>query len=185
MTREMHKATWGRPLFDAIVERSPGVDVKVFEEIYHVIVQEHFDNGKMDSIPQVNFTALERLAAENRVLFLLTSRTHTELKHMLEPDHQLASHIKAFYYKDTMQFHKPDPRAFDELLADNNLKSDECIYVGDSVSDAVASKKAGLYFVASLESGLRQKSDFDPRQVDRFINTFPELVAAVAEIEKE
>jgi phosphoglycolate phosphatase-like HAD superfamily hydrolase len=119
-----------------------------------------------------------------KAVFVLTSRTHGELRHLLEPDHYLASRVKAFYYKDNMQYHKPDPRAFDELLADNCLLAEKCIYVGDSVGDAEASKAAGLKFVASLESGLRQREDFDGNDVDVFINRFPEINEAVARLEK-
>jgi phosphoglycolate phosphatase-like HAD superfamily hydrolase len=115
-------------------------------------------------------------------LFVLTSRTHGEVKHMLEPDHFLASRIEAFYHKDNTKFHKPDPRVFDELLAAHDLKPQDSVYVGDSVGDAIAAKQARLHFIASLESGLRQKEDFDGHQVDRFIYRFPEIVDAVVEL---
>lgn len=83
-----------------------------------------------------------------------------------------------------MQFHKPDPRAFDELLAQHSLNPNECVYVGDSVSDAVASKQAGLKFIASLESGLRTREDFVGESVDLFIERFADIVSAVAELDR-
>lgn len=183
MPRDLHVSTWGQPLFDAITVRSPGIEVEAFKAAYHPIIAEYTKSGKLDTVPQANYKALDKLTAMGKMLLVLTSRTHGELKHLLEPDHMLASTIKAFYYKDNMQYHKPDPRAFDELLTDNGLLAENCVYVGDSVSDAVASKEAGLKFVASLESGLRQKSDFMPEQVDAFIYTFPDIVSAVEELE--
>ena len=78
-----------------------------------------------------------------------------------------------------MQYHKPDPRAFNSLLQDNNLRPDECLYVGDSISDAQSAKQAGLHFIASLESGLRRRQDFDGLPVDAFIQKFPDVVGAV------
>lgn len=57
------------------------------------------------------------------------------------------------------------------------------MYVGDSPSDAQASNKAGLRFVASLESGIRQRQDFDDYRVDAFINRFPDVVGAMLQIE--
>ena len=183
MARDVHISTWGQPLFDAIMTRSPGIEVEAFKAAYHPIIAEYTKSGKLDTIPKANYEALDKLSAMGKMLLVLTSRTHGELKHLLEPDHLLASTIKAFYYKDNMQYHKPDPRAFDELLADNGLAAENCVYVGDSVSDAVASKKAGLKFVASLESGLRQKTDFNPEQVDKFIYKFPDIVDAVTELE--
>lgn len=58
------------------------------------------------------------------------------------------------------------------------------MYVGDAISDAIASKGAGLHFIASLESGLRTRKDFADYNVDVFIDTFSEVVAAVSEIER-
>lgn len=103
---------------------------------------------------------------------------------MLAPDHLLASRVKAFYYRDNMQFHKPDPRAFEELLQTNSLRPDQCVYIGDSLSDAQAANDAGLKFIASLESGLRQKQDFDPHQVDAFVDKFPDIVGAIRSLER-
>lgn len=182
MPRDIHINTWGQPLFDAITIRSPGVDVVAFKETYQSVIAEYVGSGKLDSIPPENYEALDKLIVMGKTLFVLTSRTHSELEHMLEPDHLLASRIEAFYYKDNTQFHKPDPRVFDELLAAHNLAPQDCVYVGDSVSDAIASKRAGLHFIASLESGLRQQSDFEGEQVDGFIDYFPEVVTAVTDI---
>jgi HAD superfamily hydrolase (TIGR01549 family) len=185
MSREVHILTWGQPLFDAISVRSPGIDVEAFKEAYHPIIADYTKNDKLDTVPEANYQALDRLIAMGKAVFVLTSRTHGELKHMLEPDHFLASRVKAFYYKDNMQYHKPDPRAFDELMADNGLLPQACVYVGDSVGDAAASKAAGLQFIASLESGLRQRKDFDGHDVDGFINYFPEIIDAIASLEKQ
>lgn len=183
MTRQVHVSTWGQPLFEAIVKRSPGIDVEAFKAAYHPIIAAYTSSGKLDSIPEANYRALDRLVAMSKMLMVLTSRTQGELEHMLAPDHLLAGRIKAFYHRDNTEYHKPDPRVFDELLAHHNLRPDECVYVGDSISDAVASKEAGLKFIASLESGLRQKSDFHPEQVDAFIYKFPDVVQAVAGLE--
>ena len=183
MPRPLHVKTWGQPLFEAISVRSSGIDVEEFKAFYHPIVAQYTREGKWLSIPEENYAALDKLINLGKLLLVLTSRTHGEMVDLLKPDHLLASRVKAFYYKDNMQYHKPDPRAFDELIADNGLTAGNCVYVGDSVSDAVASKEAGLKFIASLESGLRQKSDFKPEQVDSFIYKFPDIVDAVVELE--
>ena len=179
MPRDVHIHTWGQPLFDAISVRSPGIDVEKFKAAYHPIILEYTRSGKLDAIPEENYQALDQLIAMGKELFVLTSRTHSELKHLLEPDHLLASRVKTFYYKDNMQFHKPDPRAFDELLNGNGLVPANCVYVGDSLGDMAASKQAGMLFVASLESGLRQKQDFNPELVDASIVRFPEIVDVI------
>jgi phosphoglycolate phosphatase len=183
MSREIHIETWGKPLFEIIGTRSPGADVEAFRAAFHPLMAEFTRTGKLDVIPKENYEALDKFVAQDKLVVVLTSRTHGELQHLLEPDHLLATRVKTFYYRDNMQYHKPDPRAFDELLGDNGLTAENCVYVGDSVSDAIASKDAGLKFIASLESGLRQKSDFKPEQVDAFIYKFPDVVDAVARLE--
>jgi phosphoglycolate phosphatase-like HAD superfamily hydrolase len=183
MTREIHVNTWGRPLFEAIDTRSPGINIEAFKAAYHPVVAAYTKSGRWLSIPDENYAALDKLIELGKQILVLTSRTHGEMEDLLAPDHLLASRVKAFYYKDNMQYHKPDPRAFTELLAENDLAPEGCVYIGDSVSDAVASKEAGLKFIASLESGLRQKSDFKPSQVDAFIYRFPDVVAAIAGLE--
>lgn len=184
MPRSIHVATWGQPLFDAIVTRSPGVDVEAFKVAYHPAIAEFIADGRLDMIPDENYEALDTLIRLGKQIMLLTSRTHGEFKHLLEPDHLLASRVTAFYYKDNMQYHKPDPRAFNELLQANGLLPNQCVYVGDSPSDAQASNEAGLYFVASLESGIRQRQDFGSYRVDAFIDKFSDVVNAVAQIEE-
>lgn len=183
MSREVHIETWGQPLFEAIAVRSPGINVEAFKAAYHPIIADYTRAGKLDVIPEANYRALDRLADMGKMLMILTSRTHGELRHMLEPDHLLASRIEAFYYRDNTTYHKPDPRVFDELLANHGIEAAHSVYVGDSVSDAAAAKQAGLFFVASMESGLRQRSDFDPGQVDAFIDAFPDVVGAVERLD--
>jgi phosphoglycolate phosphatase len=180
---EIHLSTWGRPLFDAIKDRSPGVDVEEFKKAYHPVILEYVRDGKLDAIPEANYAALDELIAEGLQIMLLTSRTHSELKHMLAPDHLLASRVKAFYYRDNMQFHKPDPRAFAELLEHHGLEPHDCVYVGDSLSDATAANEAGLKFIASVESGIRTREDFANYKVDAFIDRFPDLPEAVRGLE--
>jgi len=184
MPRELHIRTWGKPTFEIISTRSPGVDVDAFKDAFRPVLLEYTDSGRLDAIPEANYEALDRLVSLGKSLMVLTSRTHAELTHLLKPDHPLATTIKAFYYRDNMQFHKPDPRAFDELLADTGLEPSQCLYVGDSVSDAQAAKQRGLRFVASLESGLRKRQDFGELPVDAFINRFSEIVDTVLELER-
>ncbi len=183
MARAIHKATWGKPLFEAILERSSGVDVEEFKRLYWLLITEYVETGRLDDIPKQNYEALDRLIEQQKFLMLLTSRTQGELKHMLEPDHLLASRIKSFYHRDNMKYHKPDPRAFEDLLGAHKLRPEECVYVGDSTSDAQASNAAGLLFIASLESGLRQRQDFAAYRVAAFVDVFPDIVEAIAALD--
>ena len=110
---------------------------------------------------------------------LLTSRSEQEVAHFLAPDHPLAARIGAIYHSGNMRYRKPSPFAFDELLTDHRLLPSQCVYVGDSPSDAAAAKGAGLYFIACLQGGLRSSVDFSDYDVDAFIETFPDLLHAI------
>lgn len=179
MPRTAHLATWGEPLLDAMPRRSPGLDLDRFADLFAEAMTRHVADGLLDVIPPENLRALDELLAGGRRLMLLTSRTGAEVRHMLEPGHVLASRISAVYHRDNTRVGKPDPRAFDELLAHSALTPGECVYVGDSPGDALAAGGAGMAFVACLQSGVRRLADFDPAYVTATITSFPEIVAVV------
>jgi phosphoglycolate phosphatase len=185
MTRARHRATWGRSLWDALPDRSPGADIAEFRRIYAPVMVEYAKSGRIDTISPKSYEALLELKQLNKKVLILTSRSHEELAHLLAPNHQLAEHVLKFYYQDTMQFHKPDPRAFSEVLQDYSVKPQEAVYIGDSISDAQTCQAAGLHFIASLESGLRNKQDFSDYNVDAFITSFPEVASAVKELKDQ
>lgn len=184
MPREIHKSTWGQPLFDAIKTRSPGVDVERFRQLIDEVQTNWVGLGKIDAVDELRLAALDALMEQGKKLYILTSRTHQEVRHLMAPDHGLASRITTFYYRDVMEFHKPDPRAFDVLLNDHGFDRNECVYVGDSPSDAVAAKQAHMHFICSLESGVRTEEDFEGLRTDVFIPRFSDLPAAVALLDK-
>jgi len=183
MSLKIHKATWGQPLPEAIKLRSPGIDAEAFLKTFAPLMKQHFQEGRIDHVSEINLAALRQLASDNKTLLLVTSRSHEEAEHILHTDHVLSQHIEAFYYRGNMDYHKPDPRAFGHIERNHGWKPEECVYVGDSLSDAASAKGAGLHFIASLESGLRTRKDFAHYPVDEFVSSFPDIVAAVQKIE--
>jgi HAD superfamily hydrolase (TIGR01509 family) len=165
MTRGTHQSNWGMPLAEAIVERSPGVNVDEFYQFFPTVLQRYTDEGLLDQIPDENYEALDQMIKMGKSLIVLTNRNHEELKHLLEPAHE------------------PDPRVFAHIEEAHGWKPNECVYVGDSPSDAAAAKGAGLHFVASLESGLRTERDFEDYPVDVFIPSFTKLPEAVEQLD--
>lgn len=183
MSRAVHLATWGEPLLDAMPRRSPGVDLDRFAVTYRQVLRRYILSGRLDHIAPENLDALDRIILDGRTVMLLTSRTEAEIEHMLAPDHVLAQRVGAVYHADNTRFRKPDPRAFDELLAATGLGPEQCVYVGDSPGDAQAAGGAGLHFIACLQSGVRERQDFDIRHVSAFIHTFSELVDEVRRLD--
>jgi len=180
--REVHKATWGQPMLGAMPVRSPGVDVAAFHAVVHDLFPKWAAEGKIDAIPRSNMAALDTLRAAGMDLYVVTSRIEDELRHTLSPEHELMQRLAAIYYHETLEYHEPDPRVFDKVLAVHGLIPEQCVYVGDSPSDAAAAKQAGLYFVASLESGLRTSADFEPWGVDHFVARFADVPDAIQRI---
>ncbi|WP_433538362.1 HAD family hydrolase [Micromonospora sp. CA-249363] len=183
MSRAVHLATWGEPLLDAMPKRSPGLDLDQFAMTYRQVLRRYILDGRLDDIAFENLNALDQLILDGRTVMLLTSRTEAEVEHMLAPDHVLAQRVTAVYHADNTRFRKPDPRAFDELLTATGLGPEQCVYVGDSPGDAQAAGGAGLHFIACLQSGVRERQDFDVRHVSAFIHTFSELVDEVRRLD--
>lgn len=156
MSREIHLKTWGQPLFEIISIRSEGINLEEFKKVYAEILNRYIVDGLYDAIPEENFETLRQIEKEGWSLAILTSRTYGEVKHILSEEHLLSRLIKDFYHKDSSDYHKPDPRVFDHIIAKNNLKPQECVYVGDSPNDAKAALGAKINFIASLESGLKK-----------------------------
>jgi len=183
--RKIHLKTWGKPLFEIINTRSPGVDVTEFERLYEGVIRKYIEEGLFDNIPEENMETLRELAKQGLYLAVVTTRTEGEVKHLLGGEHPLTELIRDFYHKDNTKYRKPDPRAFEEVLTDNKLNPSECVYVGDSLGDAESALGAGMYFIASLESGLRYKADFEKYDVSAYIYDFPELLGALQKLDKE
>ena len=182
MPRAVHLSTWGEVLLDAMPHRSPGLDLRRFADLFPVVHREYLAAGRLDVIPAENLDALDTLVSDGRTVMLLTSRTETEVEHMLAPEHALAGRVSRAYHQGNTRFRKPDPRVFDELLADTGFRPTECVYVGDSPGDALAAGGAGIRFIACLQSGVRRLDEFDPRYVTTSIATFPDLVTAVSHL---
>ncbi|NUR71429.1 MAG: HAD family hydrolase [Hamadaea sp.] len=181
--RAVHRATWGQPLLTALPIRSPGVDLARFVSAYPAVLGRYVAEGRLDAIVPENLTALDDLAAAGRDVYVLTSRTEEELRHLLDPAHALANRVRGVFHADNTDFGKPDPRAFDEFLAETGFCPSDCVYVGDSPGDADAALGAGLRFIACLQSGVRSRADFAGRAVDAYIPSFPDVVTAVAALE--
>jgi len=176
MNRATHRKNWGTPIRKAITERFPGIDAEVFMELHRQVWDGFVEAGKMDLIVPANIEALCRIKESGKKMAILTSRVLHEVRHLLDENHRINSFVDKVYHADNLEHLKPDPRAFKQCFADFNVIPEEAAYIGDSVSDGLAAKGAGMHFIVSLESGLRTKNDFEKIKVDYFANRFPEIV---------
>ncbi|QQS18867.1 HAD family hydrolase [Candidatus Saccharibacteria bacterium] len=110
--RALHKQTWGMKLDDALSIRSAGkIDAVTFWRLFSPLYDTYVTTGRLDSITPENMSVLRELHEMGLVNMLLTSRIAAEMTHYLVPSHALYEYVDAVYYKDNMEYHKPDPRA--------------------------------------------------------------------------
>lgn len=89
--------------------------------------------------------ALINLKENGYFLGIVTSRTKEELEELEE----LLEYINLFdiiITSDMVKEPKPSPESINIIIEKFNLKRNETIYIGDSPSDAIASKKANIKF---------------------------------------
>jgi len=72
--------------------------------------------------------------------------------------------FKFMYAAEDTKFNKPDPRVFSKAIKKLKIKRNEILYVGDSIYDCIASKKAKFKFVAVL-TGHYSKKEFIKKEV--------------------
>lgn len=118
-----------------------------------------------------NFPMTEQKYARKAIAYLKQNYTISAVtassKHVIFNDLKDARFdLDDFFYIQTAEdtkFHKPDPRVFDSLLTrleGEKIRPNEIIYIGDSIRDYQAAKKAGLQFLA-VTTGLHSKKEFE------------------------
>ncbi|MCX6731342.1 MAG: HAD-IA family hydrolase [Candidatus Roizmanbacteria bacterium] len=181
MTREIHKATWGQHLNEAILSRIPGVDSKEFMKRFDEMVPEAITKGKFDYVPKENLKVLEQIKDDGKKIAIITSRTFVEVRLLMDSTHPLSGKIDKFYYKESVEHMKPDPRVFNKALYEFDVMPIECVYVGDTLKDGFAANNSGMDFIAVLESGLVSKETFKNVNihVDFFAKKFTDILPYV------
>lgn len=187
MTREVHRSNWGVPLAQAIPQRIPGVDSEEFMRQFAVLLPQYIANGTFDPITDGTLSTLRQLRRQQRTVCIFTARVKTEIKHLVAANHPLHGLIDHWYYQEYTEqvtgFHKPDPRALTGILTEFGVPAEQAVLVGDSPSDGSCANGANVPFIASMESGLRTRTDFAQLNVAQYIEHFAQLPEAIAQLE--
>lgn len=140
---------FGIPSFltaEMLYPQDPKFFLEVWEEHFVALHQfSHFFDGVLEM--------LERLKTEGKKLGIVTSRSLMEL----EQDPIMAPVI---YYFDVIvtsadsDKHKPDPAPALAYLAKAGVSAADCLYVGDTVSDAKCAAGAGIDFALAAWNGI-------------------------------
>lgn len=95
----------------------------------------------------------------NYILGIISSKPKKILISQFKQTKIPYKNFKFMYAAEDTKFNKPDPRVFLKAIKQLKLKRNEILYVGDSIYDCIASKKAKLKFVAVL-TGHYSKKEF-------------------------
>jgi phosphoglycolate phosphatase len=184
MTRAAHQSNWGKPLKDAIIERIPGINADKFMNMFSQVAQKHIQEGTFDHVSEENLNVLRNLRSKGYKVVIQTSRQHVEVEYLISDQSPLMPIIDGFFYQERSTYKKPDPRVF--LLPSDtfDIPFSEMVYVGDAFTDVQWCKAAGVHFIASIESGLRTKADFEKLGAKWFIERFTDLPERIEELNK-
>lgn len=182
MTRAVHQANWGKPLKEAIVERIPGIDAEAFMNLFSTVSKKHIEEGTFDHVSEENLNILRSLRQKGYKVVIMTSRQHCEVEYLISEASPLTPIIDGFFYLERNKYKKPDPRAFLAPAETFDAEFSEMVYVGDAFMDVQWCRSAGIHFIASVESGLRRKSDFEKLGATWFINRFSELPERIEDL---
>lgn len=158
---ERIKAEWGKTVPGIISGLWTELSLQNAEKMMH----EYIRVTTKTYIPQlftgVNET-LEKLQ-EKYVLAVLSSGLEYKIKSLINMHlSEKARTYKFVLCAENCAVHKPNPKVFDyafDHLSDENIVSEQVLYVGDSVLDYFAAKGKEMPFVATT-SGITSKQQF-------------------------
>lgn len=156
--RKRLKTNWGLygpKMIGLSFDLNPETAGKIYEE------WERIDSTQFFPLVPRSKQTLKKLKSSQIKVFLLTSRNRENLMAVLN-HFGLAELFDLIQAKDDYMFAKPDPRAFNPILAELSklgIYHGECLYVGDTIFDFECATAAGIKSISVL-SGPSNKSDF-------------------------
>lgn len=159
ITEELIREHWGKPLeefWKILYQNLDTVDnllktTLATREKYHIEAK-LFNNVK----------ELLNLLKQKYKIGIVTSSNSELVYYMLKKQNIDPNIFCLIQGSEQTDYHKPDYRVFEltkEILNKIGIKSTEIVYIGDSTHDYLASKGAGIHFIAVL-TGLNSKTEF-------------------------
>ncbi len=113
------------------------------------------------------------------LLGIVTAAPHFEVEHFLTHLGLNKADFFLIQAADESEYHKPDPRVFDMLIAllqERNIRKREILYIGDSLLDFYAAHYAHLQFKAVL-TGSTNREQFQTAglSAEDILNSIVEL----------
>lgn len=156
LSREAIRLAWGLPFDSLIHTLVPTVQFDEFVRRYRLAMR------SKRAEPTRGAVELLRKLSDCAVPMEIVTSSRREL--ILQDLDQLglSRHFENIYGQAETPFHKPDPRVLYvvvEALSDRGFKSEDLVYIGDSIRDYKVAVGNSIEFIAVL-SGLETRSDF-------------------------
>lgn len=147
ITADDVRAQWGKPL-PVIAMELFGIKEEDSRKILRIMAEESHNYPKVPF--ESSLSLVESLKSAGYTLCLVTSNSRASMKRDMEYDPVMNSILGYFdniFAAEDVKHHKPDPRVFDDVLAELGLEPEQAIYIGDGGHDASAALMAGLGFI--------------------------------------
>ena len=120
-------------------------------------VLKEYKKLKFKHFPKVN-NIIKKLKS-NYTLGIVSSKPKKILISQFKQTKIPYKNFKFMHAAEDTKFNKPNPKVFSKAIKKLKIKRNEILYVGDSIYDCIASKKAKFKFVAVL-TGHYSKQEF-------------------------
>lgn len=148
---------WGKPLTELVCLLYSTDDVD--QAMAH-------NTATHEGFPKELFTAtiptLRHIQAAGKLIGIITATTRFSFEHDLELHHIPKDLLDYTQTADDTPYHKPNPRVFEPAvtwLAEQHIRPDEVVYIGDGLHDMRAATGAGFNFLG-VETGLVTAEEF-------------------------
>lgn len=125
---------------------------------------------------------LEKLK-KKYTLAIMTSRGRKTLSEHIKTVGLNPRLFRLIAHRESLENHKPDPRALLQVCAKLKLKPSEILYIGDAILDAECAFKAGVPFVGVLTGGA-SRSEFKKHGIEfilKSVNDMPLFLEGFSE----
>ena len=178
-TEEECARTIGLPLAECFSSMIPMTDEKAEEcaRVYTEICLRNSVPGAVPAFPNVVET-IRNLHSQGYILTIATNRSRQTLTAFLN-DMQLADCFRLLVGVDDVQQKKPNAEPALKILDTFGLKANQALIVGDTESDIVMGKNAGIR-TCGVTYGTGTEEDLKKSGADFIINDFSELTGIVS-----
>ena len=119
-------------------------------------------------------TLFEYLKIKGIKLGIVSSKRHYKIEEVLERD-SLIDYVDIIIGADDVTNLKPDPEGLIKVIEYLGLSKEQCLFVGDSIVDALTARNLGIDFMAVL-TGMTKRKELEEYKPLSIINRLDKLI---------